>query len=80
MASLIVAFEGLGADSLPIAGGKAANLGEMVRAGFPVPAGFCITTAAFRRVADDAEDLDTTAQTYDYNDTGDIDRPFGEIT
>jgi len=24
--------------------------------------------AAFRRVADDAEDLDTTAQTYDYNE------------
>ncbi len=26
--------------------------------------------AAFRRVQDDAEDLDTTAQTYDYNKTG----------
>ncbi len=26
--------------------------------------------AAFRRVQDDAEDLDTTAQTYDYNTTG----------
>lgn len=28
--------------------------------------------AAFRRVADDAEDLDTTAQTYDYNQTADL--------
>lgn len=28
--------------------------------------------AAFRRVADDAEDLDTTAQTYDYNTTADL--------
>jgi hypothetical protein len=28
--------------------------------------------AAFRRVADDAEDLDTTAQTYDYNTSADL--------
>jgi hypothetical protein len=28
--------------------------------------------AAFRSIADDAEDLDTTAQTYDYNQTADL--------
>lgn len=28
-------------------GGKGANLGEMIHAGFPVPDGFCITTDAF---------------------------------
>lgn len=32
-----------------------------------------IWSAAFRRVEDDGEDLDTTAFTYDYNTTGDID-------
>lgn len=31
-----------------VAGGKAANLGELIRAGFPVPAGFVIPTAAYR--------------------------------
>ena len=31
-----------------------------------------IWSAALRRVADDAEDLDTTVHTYDYNTTGDI--------
>lgn len=31
-----------------VAGGKAINLGQMLRAGFPVPDGFCVTTAAFR--------------------------------
>lgn len=31
------------------AGGKAANLGEMVRAGFPVPLGFCVTTDAYKQ-------------------------------
>jgi hypothetical protein len=29
--------------------------------------GNCVWKAAFRRIADDAEDLDTTAHTYDYN-------------
>lgn len=38
-------------------------------------------SAAFRRVADDAEDLDTTAQTYDYNETADLTPPsvIGEV-
>jgi phosphohistidine swiveling domain-containing protein len=32
---------------LPLAGGKAANLGELIRGGLPVPSGFCITTGAY---------------------------------
>ncbi|MFD1658700.1 PEP/pyruvate-binding domain-containing protein [Streptomyces caeni] len=31
-----------------LAGGKAANLGELIRAGFPVPPGFVVTAAACR--------------------------------
>jgi rifampicin phosphotransferase len=41
----------LGAQLLPVVGGKAANLGELIRVGFPVPPGFCITTAAYQLVA-----------------------------
>ncbi len=37
----------LRATDLDIAGGKGANLGELVRAGFPVPDGFVVTTAAY---------------------------------
>ncbi len=33
--------------SIPLAGGKGANLGELCRAGFDVPRGFVITTAAY---------------------------------
>ncbi|MEV4099747.1 PEP/pyruvate-binding domain-containing protein [Nonomuraea sp. NPDC049649] len=33
------------------AGGKAANLGELIRAGLPVPPGWVVTTDAYRRVA-----------------------------
>ena len=32
---------------IPLAGGKAANLGELANAGLPVPEGFCVTTNAF---------------------------------
>lgn len=44
---LIVALRDVGADDLPLAGGKGANLGELLRAGFRVPDGFVITTAAY---------------------------------
>jgi phosphohistidine swiveling domain-containing protein len=36
-----------GRDDLSAAGGKGANLGELIRAGLPVPDGFVITTAAY---------------------------------
>jgi pyruvate,water dikinase len=48
-APLTLAFHQIAASDLPRVGGKGANLGEMARAGFPVPPGFCVTTEAFRR-------------------------------
>src|SRR5438552_2051075 len=47
-------FADLDRDTIALAGGKAANLGELTRAGFPVPPGFCVTTAAYERVAQQA--------------------------
>jgi len=44
---LVVPLSTLGAHDLPIAGGKGANLGELIHAGFPVPDGFVITTDAY---------------------------------
>lgn len=44
---LVVPLSALGARDLPLAGGKGANLGELIRAGFPVPDGFVITTEAY---------------------------------
>ena len=46
---LVLALELAGPELLPDVGGKAANLGELLRAGLPVPAGFCLTTHAYRR-------------------------------
>ena len=40
---------------LATAGGKGANLGELVRAGFPVPRGFVVTTDAYRSATADLE-------------------------
>src|SRR5215204_5226961 len=53
-AGLILPFTAIDRGALAVVGGKAANLGELVRAGFPVPAGFCVTTAAYDLVAADA--------------------------
>ncbi|MFD4247829.1 PEP/pyruvate-binding domain-containing protein [Streptomyces sp. NPDC058525] len=47
-AGLVVPLGRLGAADLAVAGGKGANLGELVRAGFAVPPGFVVTTAAYR--------------------------------
>jgi pyruvate,water dikinase len=46
---LVVDIAQLRAPMLSLAGGKAANLGELAGAGLPVPGGFCITTEAYRR-------------------------------
>ncbi|WP_436759227.1 PEP/pyruvate-binding domain-containing protein [Streptosporangium sp. V21-05] len=51
---LILRFGDIGAEMLPLVGGKAANLGVLTTAGFPVPPGLCVTTEAYRRVAERA--------------------------
>lgn len=44
-----IAFEELRAGQVELVGGKCANLGELTGAGFPVPPGFAVTTAAYER-------------------------------
>src|SRR6266516_1070089 len=53
--AFVLPLSALDRDSLALAGGKGANLGEMARAGFPVPPGFCITTTAYERAAAGAD-------------------------
>ncbi|HEY5979061.1 MAG TPA: PEP/pyruvate-binding domain-containing protein [Microlunatus sp.] len=45
---VVVGLAGFGRHDVSAAGGKAANLGELVRAGLPVPPGFVVTTTAYR--------------------------------
>src|SRR5713101_484790 len=42
------------ASLLPLVGGKAANLGELIHAELPVPDGFCVTTAAYEQASQQA--------------------------
>ena len=47
-----LAFDECGKHDAALVGGKGCNLGELVSAGFPVPPGFCITSAAYRVAAE----------------------------
>src|SRR3954469_2946163 len=49
--SVVLRLRDLDAGSLSLAGGKAANLGELISGGFPVPEGFCVTTDAYGDMA-----------------------------
>ena len=42
-------FHEIDAKDIHLVGGKGANLGKMMRAGLPVPPGFCITTDAYKQ-------------------------------
>src|SRR5215212_413555 len=60
-------------DAIPVVGGKAANLGELTRAGFPVPPGFSVSTAAYSLVAESAG-LERTLTTMAATHVGDTAR------
>lgn len=48
MSVYVMHFNEVDRTNLTEVGGKGANLGEMSKAGFPIPSGFCITTSAYR--------------------------------
>ena len=59
MDALVLDFGAIDASMVPLVGGKAANLGELTRAGLPVPGGFCLAVGAYRRVVADVAALGT---------------------
>ena len=52
-------FDEIRKDDLALAGGKGANLGELSRAGLPVPLGFVVTTKAYEAFVESNEMGDT---------------------
>ncbi|MGW5298761.1 MULTISPECIES: rifamycin-inactivating phosphotransferase [Rhodococcus] len=55
----VLDFREIDRTQVAVAGGKGANLGELSRIeGIRVPAGFCVTTDAFRRVVAEVPSLD----------------------
>lgn len=57
----IVWFEEVGKDDITLVGGKGANLGEMLKAGFRVPPGFIVTADSYFHFLEDAQIQDQIA-------------------
>jgi rifampicin phosphotransferase len=59
MASYVLGFGDIDRSQVELVGGKGANLGELSRVeGIRVPGGFCVTTAAFRRMLAEVPAID----------------------
>lgn len=75
-------FAEVGKDDVGLAGGKGANLGEMTRAGIPVPSGFIVTADAYRRFLE-ASGLRPSIQkllsSLEYNDSAQLQRVSQQI-
>jgi len=72
---LILPFSDISAVDTPLVGGKGANLGEMTHAGFPIPFGFCLTTAAFQQFIEsyaEADDIYTLLDTITTDDVENV--------
>lgn len=58
MSSFVLGFQDLDKTKLMVAGGKGAKLGELSKIeGIRVPEGFCISTAAFKRIMEETPSL-----------------------
>lgn len=63
MSSFVVGFADIDKTKLPLVGGKGANLGELFQLKeITVPDGFCITTAAFKKVIGETAPLNELFQ------------------
>jgi pyruvate,water dikinase len=59
MGGYVLGFEEIDQTQVAVVGGKGAHLGELSRIeGLRVPAGFCVTTDAFRRIMAEAPSID----------------------
>jgi pyruvate,water dikinase len=59
MGNYVLGFQEIDQTQIAVAGGKGAHLGELLRIeGIRVPAGFCVTTDAFRRIMAEAPSID----------------------
>src|SRR3982074_2683029 len=59
MGSYVLGLREIDLTQVGVVGGKGAHLGELSRIqGIRVPAGFCVTTDAFRRIMEDAPSID----------------------
>jgi pyruvate,water dikinase len=75
-------FKQLSKKDVPIAGGKGASLGEMTRAGMPVPPGFVVLAGAFERFLEEtdiAADIEAILKKVNHKDVNSVDKASAEI-
>ena len=82
MTNWVVPLDSIGRDDVDIAGGKGANLGELIKAGFPVPPGFVVTATAFTAALEEADvraDLMALEASVDSRDTDALDARSAQL-
>ena len=79
---VVLWFEEITKDDLPLAGGKGANLGELVHAGIPVPPGFVVSASAYRRFIKETgllEKINKILENVDVSDVKQLEKVSEEI-
>ena len=64
---LVVNLKDIDKGDVSLVGGKNANLGEMTKAGFPVPPGFAVTIHAYDQFTDENGIIERIYQTLNSN-------------
>ncbi|MFT4584062.1 MAG: phosphohistidine swiveling domain-containing protein [Gammaproteobacteria bacterium] len=78
--SYVVAFDDERSERHEMVGGKAASLGRLVKAGFPVPPGFTISTAAYAEFIAELEDpIKSLLGEIDYTDPKQLEAQTAKI-
>lgn len=78
----IKTFGQISKKDVGIAGGKGASLGEMTRAGLPVPGGFVVAAGAFERFLEETEiaaDIEALLKKVNHKDVNSVDKASAEI-
>ena len=78
----VLFFDEVTKDSINLVGGKGANLGELVKAGFPVPNGYCISVDAYNSIvveSDIQEKINKIIATVDWDKPSDIEESSLQI-
>ncbi len=78
----ILPFDKIGKENLNQVGGKGANLGELIKAGFQVPSGFCISIKAYQRLLTEGDlqsEINRIISTIKWEQTLDIEMKSAEI-
>ena len=78
----IKTFKQLTKKDVSIAGGKGASLGEMTKAGIPVPPGFTVLASAFDRFLEETDldiEIEAILKKVNHQDINSVDRASAEI-